>query len=123
MKITRRSPHILHLRQLLGLAVIGFVLWLAAIGWLLVTPAQAAPGKQRHGNPEKRLARMQTQLNLPPEQIDRIRPILEDQAANRQRRRDKYRGQNRRAMPAARQALREERRCKCQKQLSTQPSP
>ena len=66
MKITTRSPHILHLRQLLGLALIGFVLWLAAIGWLLVTPAQAAPGEQRHGSSEKRLARMQTQLNLLP---------------------------------------------------------
>ncbi len=68
MKITTRSLHILHIRQLLGLALIGFVLWLAAIGWLLVTPAQAAPGEQRHGNPEKRLACMQTQLNLTPEQ-------------------------------------------------------
>ena len=66
MKITTRSPHLLHLGQLLGLALIGFVLWLAAIGWILVTPANAAPGEQRHGNPEKRLARMQPQLNLPP---------------------------------------------------------
>ena len=108
MKITTRSPHILHIRQLLGLALIGFVLWLAAIGWLLVTPTQAAPGEQRHGSPEKRLARMQTQLDLTPEQIDRIRPILEDQAARRQRRREKYRGQDRRAMRSARRALREE---------------
>ena len=66
MKITTRSPHLLHLRQLLGLALIGFVLWLAAIGWILVTPANAAPGEQRHGNPEKRQARMQMLPSLPP---------------------------------------------------------
>lgn len=108
MKITTRSPHILHLRQLLGLALIGFVLWLAAIGWILVTPVHAAPGEQRHGNPEKRLARMQTQLNLTPEQVDRIRPTLEDQAAKRLHLREKYRGQDRRVMRAERRALREE---------------
>ncbi len=119
MKITTRSPHLLHLLQLLGLALIGFVLWLAAIGWLLVTPTQAAPGEQRHGSPEKRLARMQTQLDLTPEQIDRIRPILEDQAARRQRRREKYRGQDRRAMRSARRALREE----TQTALATVPTP
>ena len=66
MKITTRSPHILHLGQLLGLALIGFVLWLAAIGWLWIAPAKVVPAELRHGNPETRLAHMPTEQYLPP---------------------------------------------------------
>ncbi len=44
MKMKTQSSHMLHIRQLLGLALIGIVLWLAAIGWLPVASAKAAPG-------------------------------------------------------------------------------
>jgi Spy/CpxP family protein refolding chaperone len=110
MKISMRSPHLLHFRQLLGLALIGFVLWLAVIGWLWIKPAKVVPAELHHGNPETRRAGLQTQLNLTSEQIDRIRPILEEQAAKRQRLREKYRGRDRRAMWAEKQASREEHR-------------
>jgi hypothetical protein len=44
MKPKTRSPQWQILCELLGLAVIGLVLWLAAIGWLPVPSASAAPG-------------------------------------------------------------------------------
>ncbi len=89
MKTSPRSPHLLHLRQLIGLALIGFVLWLAAIGWLAVSPANAAPDGPHHGHAQIRLARMPTQLNPTPEQIDRIGPILAEEAAQHQRLRER----------------------------------
>ena len=68
MKPKPRSPQIQTVCELLGLAVIGFVLWLAAIGWLPVSSASAAPDRPRHDNPQNRLARMQTPLNLTDDQ-------------------------------------------------------
>ncbi len=84
MKPKPRSPQIQTVCELLGLAVIGFVLWLVAIGWLPVSSASAAPDRPRHDDPQKRLARMHNQLNLTDDQTDRIRPMLEDLAARRQ---------------------------------------
>ncbi len=43
MKPKTRSPRWQILRDLLALALIGFVLWLAAIGWLPVPSVYAAP--------------------------------------------------------------------------------
>ena len=83
MKPKARSTEIQVVRELLGLAVIGFVLWLAAIGWLPVPSANAAPGAPRHGDPEESLARMQAQLNLTDDQVEQIRPILQNQSARR----------------------------------------
>ena len=44
MKPKARSREVQTVRELLGLALIGFVLWLAAIGWLPVASANAVPG-------------------------------------------------------------------------------
>lgn len=100
-----RSPQGHTFRELLGLAVIGFVLWLAAIGWLPVTAANAAHGEPRNNNPEQRLARMQTHLDLTDEQMGRIRPILETQAAKARDIRQQFRGSDRYRMRAEMQAL------------------
>ena len=64
MKPKIQSRHVQTVRELLGLAVIGFVLWLAAIGWLPIAAANAPPGAEGHGEPEKRRARIPIQLKL-----------------------------------------------------------
>lgn len=108
MKLKTQSAQIRNLQQLLGLALIGLVLWLAAIGWLPLTSAHAAQGGPRHYDPAKRLAHMQTALNLTAEQVEQIRPILEDGAVERRAVFEKYHGQDRSRMRAEMQKLREE---------------
>ncbi len=110
MKINASSPRLRTIGELLGLALIGFVLWLAAIGGLPVTAANAAPGGPHSSNPEQRLAQMQIKLDLTDEQMEQIRPILEDQAAKAQDIRNQYQGQDRRRMRAEMRELREETR-------------
>jgi hypothetical protein len=65
-----QTPQCRTFRELLGLAVIGFALWLAAIGWLPVTAANAAQGGHRNNHPEQRLARMQAHLDLTNQQME-----------------------------------------------------
>ncbi len=83
MKPKTRSPWWQILRDLLALALIGFVLWLAAIGWLPVPSANAAPGASHHGKLEKRRVCMTVQLHLTDGQVDRVRPLPENHAARR----------------------------------------
>ena len=110
MKTNATSPRLRNLRELLGLVLIGFVLWLAAIGWLPVSAASAAPGGPRSSTPEQRLAQMQIKLDLTDEQMEQIRPILAAQAAKAQDIRNHYQGQDRRRMRAEIRELREETR-------------
>lgn len=102
------SPQSRTIHELLGLALIGFVLWLTAIGWLPVTTANAAQGGTQNRNPEQRLMRMQSHLDLTDEQVDRIRPILETHAAQARDLQEQYQGQDRRQKRVEMQALREE---------------
>lgn len=70
MKMKAQSRQTQTVRQLLGLALVGVVLWLVAIGWLPVKAANAAPGAPPNDDPEKGRVRMQTQLNLTAEKVD-----------------------------------------------------
>jgi Spy/CpxP family protein refolding chaperone len=106
----RQSKRIQATRHLLGLALIGFVLWLAASGWLPVATAGAASGGMRHGDPQARLAHLQTELNLTDAQVDQIRPILEAQTAKARELMVRHRGQDRRTLRTEMQALRDETR-------------
>jgi hypothetical protein len=108
MKLKTQSPQSRIVQQLLGLVLIGLVLWLAAIGWLPVSSAHAGPEGQLRGDPEKQLAHLRTQLNLTAEQVDQIRPILEDEASRRRVLFKAYHGQDRRAMRTEMQKMREE---------------
>ncbi len=108
MKLKTQSPHVRTVRDLLYLAVIGFVLWLAAIGWLPISSANAAPEVPRHGDPGNILARKQTPLNLTGDRVDRKRPILEGQTVKRRQLREQFRGQGRRAMRSEMLSMREE---------------
>ncbi len=95
-------------RELLGLALIGFVLWLAAIGWLSASSVFAFSEGPRAGGPEAQLARLQTQLNLTAEQVDQIRPILENLATKRRDLMADGHNQDRRLLRIEMQKLREE---------------
>ncbi|MGD9098020.1 MAG: hypothetical protein PVF97_08020 [Desulfobacterales bacterium] len=116
----RQPKRIQAVRQLLGLALIGFVLWLAVIGWLPVATAGTAPGGMRHGDPEARLAHLQTELQLTDAQVDQIRPILETQSAKARELMDQYRGRDRRTLRSEMQKLREETRSALADVLTTE---
>ena len=90
MKPKIQSRHVQTVRELLGLAVIGFVLWLAAIGWLPVSSANAAPEGRRHGDQGGRWARIPIQLELADRQVNRTQPIPERPAAKRRARSEPY---------------------------------
>jgi hypothetical protein len=71
----RQSTRIQAARQLLGLALIGFVLWLAAIGWLPAAATGTARGGMSPGVPEAHLAQGPSALSSANGQGDRIGPV------------------------------------------------
>ncbi len=80
MKKVSAPRTILSARQTVIAALLGFVVWLLLVTGLHLLPAQAGPGLRKM-DPEKRLMHLKERLQLSDQQVNQVRPILEEMAA------------------------------------------
>jgi len=91
------------------IALLGFFFWVLLVTGLHLLPAHA--GQRARGvSPERQLAHLKDRLHLEDDQINQIRPILEDMAARRETIRERYHSQEQSGRVATREEMQTLRR-------------